>query len=394
MTTTSQPDPVRLFLDQFTTSLAERTLVRLALSRPVQADNTATKVLGRAIELKGVTHLSLTFRHAARDVTKNLPAPEAAEWLRAQLGVEYRSALLGTTRRDWQFISSEDGAARVVDHQPAIAQPPPRQHDEPKHGLLDASAQDWLRGLGLLDADGKVRASLSDKHRQINRYLEILGHLADDCGWTCGGELTLADMGCGKGYLTFGAWHLFHRARGRRVRLIGVEARKDLVETTSRLARQIRADGLEFLHGDIASTPLPRVDALIALHACNTATDDALRRGIELGARLILVAPCCHQDLRPQLVPPAPLAPVFRHGVMAERLAEWATDGLRALHLEWAGYRTKIFEFISTEHTAKNLMIAAVRTGEPFTDGAARERLAMLRAFFGLREEGVEALKR
>jgi SAM-dependent methyltransferase len=274
--------------------------------------------------------------------------------------------------------------------------------------LLDKSADDWLRGLGVLDRDGKLRASMADKHRQINRYLEILSHLAANVGSVAaagvspaaqtvfrqdaGSTLTLADMGCGKGYLTFGAWHLFSRIWKQPVRVIGVETRTDLVTTTNKLAKQIKANGLEFVSGTIESAQLPRVDALIALHACNTATDDAIRRGIELNARLIVVAPCCHKELRPQLGKPEPLAPVLRHGLMEERMAEWATDGLRALYLEWAGYRTKVFEFVASEHTPKNLMIAAVREREPFADASAKKQIEDLKEFFGVKQHALDPL--
>ena len=205
-------------------------------------------------------------------------------------------------------------------------------------------------------------------------------------------ELVLADMGCGKGYLTFGAWHYFHRVCKLPVKVNGVETRTDLVATTNKLARQINAEGLEFVAGTIGTAKLPTVDALIALHACNTATDDAIRRGIELGAKLIVVAPCCHKELRPQLGKPEPLAGVLQHGLMQERMAEWATDGLRALFLEWAGYRTKVMEFIASEHTPKNLMIAAIRECGPFTDEAAKKRIAELKSFFGIQHHALDSL--
>jgi len=198
--------------------------------------------------------------------------------------------------------------------------------------------------------------------------------------------------GLRQGYLTFGAWHLFRRVWQQPARVIGVETREDLVSTTNRLAQQIKAEGLEFVRGTIESVKLPPVDALIALHACNTATDDAVRRGIELGAKLIIVAPCCHKEIRPQLGKPEPFASVLRHGVMEERLAEWVTDGLRALFLEWAGYRTKVMEFVASEHTPKNLMIAAVREREPFADVAVRTRIEELKKFFGIERHALDAL--
>ena len=352
--------------------------------------------MARLVRLRGTPHLSLTLRNSTQDMTRNLLMPQVADWLKEQLGVAFRSALLCTTTRDWQFISNEEGVARLVDHKPSETQLVSQDHDKKSASVLDSSAADWLHGLEILDRDGRVRASMADKHRQINHYLEIVSHLAKDCGWTDPSKeaapLHLADMGCGKGYLTFGLWHLFTRIQKQPVRVTGVESRSDLVITTNKLAKQIGASSLEFVQGEIASTKLPPLDALIALHACNTATDDAIKRGIELGAKLIVVAPCCHKELRPQLGKPEPLAAVLRHGLMEERMAEWATDGLRALFLEWAGYRTKIMEFVGGEHTPKNLMIAAVREREAFVDDAARKRIEELKTFLGVERCALDVL--
>jgi len=390
--------PIEQFLGKLGDSLADGTFARLVLTGE-------PKILARLVELKNTPHLSVTFRQATKDVTKNVPVGEAVAWAAQQLADKRCGAMLATTTRNWQLVVPARGKARLVAHQPDVTTAPPRSHDLPKQTLLDDSARDWLDGLGV------SRPSMADKRRQIDRYLEILSHLAADCGWTGGAVgtprpteivgradcpspphqpdgtcLTIADMGCGKGYLTFGAWHLFRRVRGWPVRVIGVEARPELVETTNSLARQIGAEGLEFVAGTIQSAALPPLDALIALHACDTATDDAIRRGIEGGAKLILVAPCCHKQVRPQLAKPEPLASVLAHGIMAERMAEWATDGLRALHLEAAGYRTKLFEFVSSEHTPKNLMIAAVRTGQR----GSREQLERFREFFGVTQHALD----
>ncbi len=368
--------------------------MRLVLSHPMHPDG-AQKILGRAVKLRGVLHLSVTHRYPTRDITENVPLERVADWLLRQLANRFRSALLGGTKRDWQFISEANGAARLVDHKPAQSVLPTREHDQKKTGWLDARANDWLSGLGVVDRDGKMRASLADKYRQINHYLEIVSHLAPECGWGEGitgpKALHFADMGCGKGYLTFGLWHLFARIWQQPIRVTGVESRADLVTTTNRLARQIEAEGLVFVSGEIATAKLEAVDALIALHACNTATDDAIRRGIEWGAKLIVVAPCCHKEVRPQLGKPEPFASVLQHGLMAERLAEWTTDGLRALFLEWAGYRTKVMEFIGSEHTPKNLMIAAVREREAFSDDTARKGIGALKTFLGIERHALDS---
>jgi len=388
----NKSEPAAAFAQKTVASLADGTFVRLVLSTPVTTA-APQKIFGRAVKLRGALFLSLTLRQPTRDVTQNLAVAEVPAWLGAHLGAMFRSALLGTTTRDWQFITNAAGVARLVDHQPSESQSPLRDHDRKHAGLLDASAQDWLAGAGVLDRDGKLRASMADKHRQINHYLEIVSHLARECGWVgTDRSLHFADMGCGKGYLTFGLWHLFARVWKQPVQITGVEQRADLVAAANRLAESIHATGLGFVTGEIASATLPMLDALIALHACNTATDDAIRRGIALGAKLIVVAPCCHKELRPQLGQPAPLAPVLQHGLMAERLAEWATDGLRALFLEWAGYRTKIMEFVGGEHTPKNVMIAAVREREAFGEEAIRLQIVALKAFLGIERHALDLL--
>jgi SAM-dependent methyltransferase len=383
------------FVRRVTESLRDGSFVRLVLSRATDAHDAPEKVLGRLVELKTGPHLSLTFRYATRDTTKNVPIDEAGNWLGGQIGTHFHSALLGTTKRDWQLSVNQSGESTLATHKPSAVETPSRAHDMARQTILDESASDWLQGLGVVNPSGRVRPAMADKYAQINRYLEIFTHLAKDCGWqdpSADRELVVADMGCGKGYLTFGLWHLFARVSKRPVRVIGVEVRQELVNSTNALARKIGADGLTFVAGTIESAMLPSIDALIALHACNTGTDDAIRRGIERAAKLIVVAPCCHQEVRPQLGRPAPLAPVLAHGIMAERMAEWATDGLRSLFLEWAGYRTKMIEFVSTEHTPKNLMIVAVRDGQPFASPVARERIEQFKDFFGIKHHALDSL--
>jgi len=388
-------------------SLAEGCFVQLRLSGATKPDLPG-KVRARLVELKAGRRLSFALSYPTRDETRNFPVPEGCAWGREMAGSgQYRNALLSTTRGDWQLSHTAKGAPRLVTHRPATSLAPALHHDQKSAGLLAASARDWLHGLGVTDAAGQVKPSMTDKHRQINRYLEILSHLARDCGWLPATadpadqrpaaarpetELVLADMGCGKGYLTFGAWQLFRRQMGLPFRIIGIERRPELVAATAALALRTRAEGLEFIAGTISSVSLPKADALIALHACDTATDEAIRRGIDLGAQLIVVAPCCHQEARPQLGRPEPLAPLLDHGLLAGRFAEWLTDGLRALHLEAAGYQTKMIEFIASEHTPKNLMIAAVRRRDPRPRPQVHEQIRRLKEFAGLQRQALDAL--
>lgn len=390
-------DATEQFVQKTRASLDDGTFVRLQFTLKGTAPADPRKIVGRLISIRGQPRVMMTFRYDKRDVIRNIPVADIGETIRHHLA-STSSVLLGTTKRDWQLVLTDGEPPRLASHKAAAPAPPPQSHDRPKHSWLDASARPWLEGLGLVDPEGRVRASMADKHRQIERYLEILSHLISDCRFdrsdnsSAQSPLAVADMGCGKGHLTFAVWHLLRRVLKRSARITGIDIRGDLVESSNQLASRIGADHLSFATGGISNLPFAQLDILIALHACNTATDDAIRRGIELGASLILVAPCCHQEIRPQLGRPEPLAAILDQGVMAERMAEWVTDGLRALHLEWAGYRTKLIEFVASEHTPKNLLIAGVRCEPPFTDPLRRERIEAMKQFYGIRHQTLDPL--
>ena len=386
------------FLARLSASLDDDSFVRLSLTSPTERAEPLQRILGKLAEVKGVRCVSFTLREERRDTQKNLPFPEAMRFVKEQLSGSFCAAMCATTNADWQLQDLDGDGGKLIRHKASTNVAPKRAHDDEKPTFLGAKAQPWLQALALVDENGRPRSKLADKLAQIDRYTEILSHLADDCGWrnaaADAAPLRIVDVGCGKGHLTFAAWHLAKNVLARNVEAIGVEVRPDLVEKANELARSANCDGLSFVRGDIDSTPLPKVDALIALHACNTATDHAIRRGVELGAQLIVVAPCCHQQVRPQLAAPEPIAFALRHGLFAERMAAGATDALRTLVLEWAGYTTKAVEFVSSEHTGKNLMLAAVR-GKPLSDAERQERRARVdafRAYFSIEKSALDAL--
>lgn len=395
----SNSSPVQTFIHHVVASVEHGTLVRLHLSQPVPGDAGTPmleRVLGRLVDLRGEVNLSLSLREAKRDTTQNLPRAAVPAWLAEQVPARFHSAVLETTDRVWQLSRSPRGDLRLGSHRVTTPRAAPsRAHDAVKSTPLDASARPWLVQLGLTQPDGRVRASMADKHRQLARYLEIFTHLVRDCGWKEGDAITLADLGSGKGYLTFGVWHLCNRVLGLSATVTGVELRPELVEQANTVARAIGAERLNFIAGSIEAAELPApLDAFIALHACNTATDDAIRRGIDAGAKLIVVSPCCHQEVRPQLGRPEPLAPVLAHGILAERMSEWVTDGLRALHLEAAGYSTKVIEFVASEHTPRNLLIAGVKraTIDPAAGARAVAEIRQLKTFFGIEHHALDPL--
>ena len=375
--------PQEDFAARLDASVRDGTFARLTLGKPRGDDPTLQKVIIRPVTLKSGPHLSFVWRHDTRDLTKNLPPAEAVREIAQLIGTTFHSAHLATTTQGAQLEFNKKGEPRL--HLGRTAAPfVDTAHDRTKPRLLTPDSQAWLQALGVTNPAGVVREGMADKHRQIHKFTEILSHLIAEAPLPDDRPVEITDMGCGKGYLTFATHDFLDRVLQRSSRVCGVEARPELVALCNRIAHDTGRPKLSFIGGTIQQAELPDPDVLIALHACDTATDDALNRGIKAGAALIVVAPCCQKELRPQLKAAPVLAPALRHGIWQERHAEFVTDALRALLLEWAGYDTKVFEFISTEHTAKNLMIAATKRPGLARDDATAAQIRDLAAFYGI----------
>ena len=361
------------WLSKLRSSLGDETFVKLTLSKPRERSAELRNVYGRLVDLRAGRLLSLTLRHATRDTTRNVSFQEAIAQIGSMLSDNFEEAHLFTTSGDWKLKASANGEGNLKGARPTFAAALSTSHDRPKQRALEQAP--FLTKLGVTDADGTARPGMADKLRQIERFVEILGHLVEDSAIKSASTVTGFDMGAGKGYLTFATREYFLRKEVA-ANITGVELRDDLVQQTNQTAAALGMEGLSFARGSIADYAMPaEIDLLIALHACDTATDDALAAGIQAGAKLMVLSPCCHKEIRRQLTPPPILREVLRHGILAERQAELLTDGLRAMVLEAAGYETKVFEFISSEHTAKNLMIAAIRRSEGTWDWEQARRV-------------------
>ncbi|HEX2853128.1 MAG TPA: methyltransferase [Opitutaceae bacterium] len=389
--------PRERFLALVKTAIDEGKLVKLTLGKYRGADGTLKNIFVRPVTLKSGPQLTFVSRHDTRDITKNHPPAEALALIEAMLGGEFLDAHLFTTTGTAQFEGSPEGKNRLRIKAnlagDTATESSPAPHDRAKSYAIPADAA-WLRALGVTNERGQPREGMADKFRQIQKFSELLSHLIQEAKLPDDRPLTVVDMGSGKGYLTFAIAALLRD----RATVRGVESRPELVELCNRVAREQGFPHLSFQAGRIDSVAFENrdaksenpVDALLALHACDTATDDALARGIAAGASLLVVSPCCQKELRHQLVAPAVLAGALQHGIFQERQAEFVTDALRAQLLEWAGYRTKVFEFISTEHTAKNLMIAAIKTHPAGGESTAR-RIREFAAFYGVRSQKLAA---
>lgn len=358
-------------------------LVKLTLGRPAGKDPTAENLFVRPVALKSGARFAFVWRHPTKDITKNHPASDALALLEPMIGSEFLDAHLFTTTHTVQ-LETGPGKSRIRVISSPQAAGGPSGNDRQKKRAIGAEAP-WLQALGVTDGRGRPLAAMTDKFRQIEKFAELLGHLIKEAPLPTDRRLRVFDMGCGKGYLTFAASELLRD----RATVCGVEERAELVEFCTKAAsEQGFGDRLSFRKGSIGDTDVGSPDILIALHACDTATDDALAKGIAGGAALLVVAPCCQKEIRPQLVAPPVLSAALRHGIFEERHAEFATDALRAQLLEWAGYRTRVIEFISTEHTPKNVMITAVK-GHPKGDASLAGRIREFAAFYGIRRQAL-----
>lgn len=378
----SQPSAKDRFLTLLRQSVEQGTLVKMTLGKYRGAEADLKNLFVRPVALKAGPHLSFVYRYTTRDVTKNHPNAEALTLLNGLTGGDFLDAHLFTPVQTAQLVSTPEGATRLhLKTAIAAPQPPSTAHDRAREYLIPSDAP-WLTALGVTNEKGVAREGMAPKFRQINRFVELISHLSDEASLPTDRPFEIVDMGCGKGYLTFGTASFF----GSRAKVTGIEARPELVELCNRIAVEYAFPQLHFTAGTILDSALPTTDVLIALHACDTATDDALAKGIQANAALIVVSPCCQKELRSQLTAPPVLAEALKHGIFQERQAEFVTDALRAQLLEWAGYRTKVFEFISTEHTAKNIMIAAVRE-RARGDAVLETRIQEFARFYGIRQQ-------
>ncbi len=379
------------FLTRLRAAVGDGSLVRLTLGAHRGPDPTLRRLVVRPVALQSGPRFAFVWSHATRDITKNFTDDEALAILTGLVGTDFATAHLATTTATVQFEQRPGRPGRIhIGPAPKQTGAAGTAHDRAKNRSVEPGSA-WLRGLGITAEDGKVRQGMEAKFRQVHRFVELLGPLIAEAPLPTGRPWTLVDMGCGKGYLTFAAHAHLARAAAGPARVLGIEARPDLVELCNRVARDTGADGLSFVAGTIDGAAVEQADILVALHACDTATDDALAKGIAAGAALLVVAPCCHREVRPQMVAPEVLEEPLRHGILRERQAEFATDALRAALLEWAGYSTSVFEFISPEHTGKNLMISAVKRTRPAGTVEAARKVRALAAFYGIRRQTLAA---
>ena len=342
-------------------------LVRVVLSGRRRNMQTAHERIDiRPVLIKESIAIQVSHSDGRQMTTKNYEAGQAPfnELLRSG----YANILLEQTHQSISVRITKKGEALV--HRESIEREQELAHDRTKSRLLDPS-DPYLIAIGISDSQGNLKASKSDKYKQVEEFLRLLtptltsaikaGHIAQPSDAK---PLTIVDLGCGHAYLTFAA-HQYLRSQGMPVKVIGIDVRTAARDRNNEIAQQLGISStIEFRAEEIADTTLASADIAIALHACDTATDDAIAWAINSDAKLALIAPCCHHDIQAQMHEvPEPWSIVTRNGIMKERLGDLLTDGLRMQIMKLRGYRVEAIEFIGGEHTPRNLMIRAVKTG-------------------------------
>jgi SAM-dependent methyltransferase len=380
------------FLGAVKAAFVGNTMVRLKLGGYHGGEAELKSVEVKKIVAKGVDKFSFTFHYKTRDIIKNHIQPEALGQLRTALRDEFRSAQLATTEFDMSLERNGE-KVRLKRSEVAGREAPPTGHDRAKNRPLSETRKPYLHALGITGKDGQVRNDAQDKFRQINKMVEIFAPLIQAIK---ADTPRIVDMGAGKGYLDFALYDYLSNVANRPAEVIGVEMRAGLVEDGNATAAASGFTQLSFAQGTILDYDASGADAVIALHACDTATDDAIYKGISADAALIAVAPCCHKQVRRQMEagqPDPQLEPLLRHGIFLERQAEMVTDALRALLLELNGYRTKVFEFVSDAHTPKNNLIVAEKDGRAGRDReAVLRQIAEIKTTFGIERHYLEGL--
>lgn len=386
------PDRIEELLIATKDAFQSGSLIRLKLGGYHGTEPDLKSVEIKKIAVKGGEKYSFTYKYKTRDTIKNYVEPEALALLREGLKHEFRSAQLATTEFDMLFERNGQ-KQRLKRTEVEGREAPSTDHNRAKNRPLTETDKPWLKALGIAGKNGAVRHDAQDKFRQINKMVEIFAPLIAAIKPE---RPLIVDMGAGKGYLDFALYDYLTTIAKRPVRIVGVEMRAQLVSDGNATAKASGFDGLSFQAGTIMDFDASGADAVIALHACDTATDDAIFKGINAGAALIAVAPCCHKQIRRQMEtgqPDARLEPLLRHGIFVERQAEMVTDTLRALLLELNGYKTRVFEFVSDAHTPKNNLIVGEKDGRMGRDrDAVLKQITELKTMFGIEQHYLEGL--
>ncbi len=362
-------DDKSTFLTNAADSAHAGTLVRITLGK-YRGSADASKIVITPVVIKGQSHLKFVTSHARKDITQNYPIADGITQLAGRVGEDFLSATLFTTTEDTTLQFTKKKATTLTRAKPTFSQIATADHNRTKKYVVDAK-RPYLHALGVTQSDGAVKPTMYPKFKQICHFIEIVDQLLSESDLANAPSISVTDIGSGKGYLTFALYDHLTTTLGKSASVKGIEVRADMVALCQDIAKRANFNQLTFEQALAENASGQASDVVIALHACDTATDDAIYQGIKTDAALIVTAPCCQHELAPQMQnAAAPLEGLLKFGLFKQRQADLVTDAARCLLMEASGYRVKVIEFVSTDHTAKNIMLAAMRSRTVDKSGA------------------------
>ncbi len=390
-TNTPEQNQQQQFLSTLKENLAANTFIKLILSRPSGAEVDLLRIMARQVVIKAEQNLSFVYSYKTRDITKNFSLTEGIALITELLGNSFRNANLFTSAEEFQINFSKKGKPLLHRNKSTQSAAPSQEHNREKQRYLELD-RPFLTELGVTNEQRQLIPAMSRKWKQINKFAELFQHALIASPLINQNEIHVVDFGSGKGYLTFALHDYLRNILDLDARVTGVELRDELVKLCNNAITKLNIEALHFYQGDVRSWQPETIDVMIALHACDTATDYAIHMGIRSNASIIMCAPCCHKQIRPQMRNPAVLQPMLQYGVHLGQEAEMVTDTLRAMLLDAHGYETQVLEFISLEHTSKNKMILAVKREKPHSRDEVLTQIKAIKAFYGIKKQTLETL--
>lgn len=344
-------------------SLSENKFIYGVFTTPRnKTENPYKKITARPVSVKGKNIIQLEKFTDKQAFHENFPYDEAVEKIVNLIINEYRNINIFTEDSDFQFMVSKKGSVKVTEKEPSKKQNIDEHNKKKQYIIPEHERCDFLSYLGVMNNDGDVYAKKYDKFKQINKFLEIVDDSLKDIKLE--DDFMIIDFGCGKAYLTFALYYYFYFIRNVKVKIIGLDLKEEVIAFCNETAEKLNYNHLEFMYGDIRDFEYKsEVDMIVTLHACDNATDAALVKAVKWNTDIILSVPCCQHEFYDK-IENSNLEPMLKHGLIKERVSSLVTDSLRSLFLETKGYKVQLMEFISMEHTPKNILIRAVKTNK------------------------------
>lgn len=376
------------FFGKLEQALKNDTLVKMTLSKPVDKNNGLRNVYVKPILLKNNKMYQFTYRYERRDETKNHNIGQTLEVLKDMIPEAFQNVTLFTMTEDVTLLVSKKGKPTVLCKKTQENRDLDLSHDHEKQRLIDPK-NPWWHLLGLTTADGKVMSDMQHKFKQICKYVEIVDGVMRQTKFD--DTIHIADMGAGKGYLTFALYEYLTANYDKKILMEGVEIRPELVEKINTIIEKCKeawpsVSTMRFVQNSIEDYKPEQLDVIIALHACDTATDDAILKGIRNNAKLIICAPCCHKQIRREMEKSGKTDSITKYGIFLERQAVMVTDAICALVLEYCGYKTQVMEFIEIDNTPKNVLLVGRKSDKAVDKQAVAAQIRALLEQYGIGE--------